>query len=65
LLCERICKCIEDYQFKFNNEQVDVTLSIGICARQPEMKSFKEMIRIADKVLYEDKSKGRNQVAIA
>jgi PleD family two-component response regulator len=29
------------------------------------MKSFKEMIRIADKVLYEDKSKGRNQVAIA
>jgi two-component system, cell cycle response regulator len=60
-LCERLRKSVEEHIFHLDTV-VMITVSIGVCNRSLEFTEYKEMIRMADKMLYEAKAKGRNRV---
>ena len=61
-LAERICKIV--YQLRISTEQGEISFStsIGVAALQSTDSRPDEMIRRADKSLYDAKSKGRNRV---
>lgn len=47
--------------FHFQNERVQVTISMGLCEFRPGL-AIKDVFELADKALYRAKSCGRNQV---
>jgi two-component system, cell cycle response regulator len=62
-LCERLRKSIAEHQFHLDKLAVTmITVSIGICIRSSKFNDYKEMVQMADKMLYEAKAKGRNRV---
>ncbi len=60
---ERIRKTVETYMFLYDNEDIPVTISLGVSWLESNMDS-KELIRIADEKLYYSKATGRNKVTI-
>ena len=60
---EKIRKAVSDLSFKANGIPFTITTSIGAinCAAE----SLEEMISVADEMLYESKSNGRDRVTIA
>ncbi len=58
---ERIRKHIEKTPFMLKNEQVYLTISIGIYSGT-ETKDAQHVLRVADQCLYKAKSTGRNKV---
>ncbi|MBI5750105.1 MAG: diguanylate cyclase [Nitrospinae bacterium] len=64
-MAEKMRKLVEDYHFTGMNER-KVTISAGM-AYYPnsDIENIDDMIRIADKFLYEAKRGGKNKVAIA
>ena len=57
-VAERIKECISNYVFE--NKELRVTISIGLACYQGE--SIKELVGIADKLLYQAKGNGRNRI---
>ncbi len=51
---------IENKTIVVGEHEIFLTVSIGVCTKT--MSSLDEMIEVADKMLYEAKNKGRNQV---
>lgn len=65
LLCERIRYNVENTKFTSQNNPIDITVSIGICHKEPvDIISCSEMIKNADDALYTAKNKGRNRIEI-
>ncbi len=60
---EELRKHIEAHPVAYNNQEIPVSVSIGIC--QAEQKSLNKMITRADQMLYKAKENGRNQIQIA
>lgn len=60
---ERLRKAIEDHKFRFNNQDIKITLSIGVSSNT-DCKSTQEMFEYADKALYSAKNNGRNQIGV-
>ncbi|WP_157493173.1 GGDEF domain-containing response regulator [Desulfonatronovibrio magnus] len=59
---EKIRSSIEGAVINFDNHNIKVTVSIGVC---PSLTgSLEEMITCADKMLYDAKKQGRNQVRV-
>ena len=58
-LAARIQSRLKDYPFRSEEEIIPLTVSIGIACLQPET-SFADLIRDADKALYDAKESGRN-----
>lgn len=56
---ERLRKKIENHSFIFNNQEISVTISIGVTSRTDYENCF-EMFDDADKALYKAKNEGRN-----
>lgn len=65
LVGERIRKAIEGAEYKFRDDSMRVTVSIGVTSLHMRNLSMEELIEEADKALYVAKGKGRNQVRIA
>lgn len=61
---ERLRKKIENHKFVFNNENLKVTVSIGVCSNNDFENAF-DMFAQADKALYFAKNSGRNLVKSA
>ncbi len=59
---ETIQKRIEDYQFVYTGQLIEVTASIGVVAVSDECKTRNQLLKRADKLLYQAKTSGRNQV---
>ena len=59
---ERLRSRIENYQFKYNNTPIKVTVSIGVNANKENIETASEFLDCADKALYYAKQHGRNQV---
>ncbi|MDF2872984.1 MAG: diguanylate cyclase [Anaerocolumna sp.] len=57
-VAERIKECISNCVFE--NNELRVTISIGLACYQGE--STKELVGIADKLLYQAKGNGRNRI---
>ena len=61
-VCERIKENIGKYNFNFENNEIHITISIGIHEKPYLEKNLHEAMKIADKMLYVAKNDGRNRV---
>jgi diguanylate cyclase (GGDEF)-like protein len=61
LVCERIRKVIEQYDWQEIQKELKVTVSFGLCY-DVGLPSHLEMLAKADAKMYQAKSEGRNQV---
>lgn len=62
LMANRLREAIATCRFTFQNQNVYVTVSIGMTLCLPEDKTLDEVIRRSDKALYKAKNAGRNRV---
>jgi len=67
VFCERVREKIESYQFDNGDHQIDLTSSIGFSVYFPGAEGAgsldaKEILKWADKALYDCKEKGRNRI---
>ena len=63
LVAERLRKSIEEHSRAFPGEQqLQISVSIGVAGATLSMPSFEALLKRADEVLYEAKRNGRNQV---
>lgn len=60
VLAERIREIIADFTHEFENQNIQVTVSIGIASSQALDDNFNQMIKRADQALYCAKNSGRN-----
>jgi|GEM_PF-2322767 len=63
-MINRIRETVEQTQFKFNQQIIPVTLTLGIGQNQPGL-SLNECIAQADEAMYQGKADGRNSVRVA
>ena len=60
---ERLRKAVADHPFKFNGDQYEVTISVGVSTFDLEATQNSEtLIRLADEALYKAKAAGKNRV---
>jgi diguanylate cyclase (GGDEF)-like protein len=67
IVAERLRKAIEDHNFVYNGEEIEVTVSIGLETVHPGKDgdiSIETMFEHADKALYQAKKSGRNCVCV-
>jgi len=62
--CERIRKAIESKSFRVYDENLKVTLSLGLSTFPAHAKEADTIIEKADKALYQAKERGRNRVCV-
>lgn len=62
---ERLRKKVENYPFKYNGTEFQVTISVGVSSTEKEFNSASEFLDSADKALYSAKGQGRNRVITA
>ncbi len=63
-VAERIRSTIEKHNFTYDQTQIPVTISIGICSLDSSTKNSDDLIALADKALYDAKNQGRNRVCV-
>lgn len=62
---ERIRAMVEELEFRWENQPIHVTVSVGACTRIPGKTDTRErMIEWADEALYQSKQSGRNRVTL-
>lgn len=62
-IAERLRERVEQYQIRFENFRIQITISIGIAVYQGE--SAADFFEKADRATYSSKIKGRNRVSLA
>jgi diguanylate cyclase (GGDEF)-like protein len=62
VIAERIRASIEDLVVPFENELLNMTVSIGVKENTGDLESVDQIMQSADKNLYQAKCNGRNQV---
>ncbi|MDD3342092.1 MAG: sensor domain-containing diguanylate cyclase [Sulfurospirillaceae bacterium] len=63
-IAQKIRQLIEDQQFKVDDKNVSVTISIGLSLFQKEDQSINKVVIRADEALYRAKRNGRNRVEV-
>ena len=64
-LAERIRVAVESKKFKSKKLDSTITVSLGAAQISKNMKGPNDLLKAADKALYEAKNSGRNAVCIA
>ena len=59
---EKVRQMIEKAQFRFEDTEIPVTVSIGVSSIRPEISDPNDFVRMADTHLYEAKAQGKNRV---
>ena len=62
VVAERIQKTWENSPVNLDGEMIRSTVSIGVAEANPDDKSFDDILRRADRMMYKAKEAGRNQV---
>lgn len=62
---ERFRKTIETLDLKYQEQQINITVSIGACQLTDNIDSKEEFIEKTDNALYEAKNEGRNKTVLA
>jgi diguanylate cyclase (GGDEF)-like protein len=62
ILAERIRKKVAEEPIQTDDGVVKVTVSVGVAALDPDMRSTGDLFKRADSALYEAKQAGRNRV---
>jgi two-component system, cell cycle response regulator len=64
-VAERIRKSVEEFAFKYEGNQMKITVSIGIAGLpNKDIKEAEQFIIAADQALYEAKNNGRNKTVV-
>ena len=61
---ERFRKTIETLFLDFNNQNINITVSIGACQYTSDIKTKEELIEKTDSALYKAKNSGRNKTVL-
>ncbi len=61
-LAEKIRELIERTRFQFENNNIPITLSMGLASMDERLKNASDFIKVADDKLYQAKGEGRNCV---
>ncbi|WED20535.1 GGDEF domain-containing protein [Vibrio sp. JC009] len=61
-IMEKLRQQISDHRFTFQEDSVQVTVSVGICEFGQETNNIECLYALADKALFDAKENGRNQV---
>lgn len=61
---ERLRKALENSDFRFNDNKIKISVSIGASSLNDETSTPWQMFDNADKALYEAKENGRNQIKL-
>jgi len=64
VLIEEIRKIIESNDFSYKNQSIPITMTFGVCPKALGM-SLSDCINVADKLMYQGKSMGRNRVVVS
>ncbi|GFP75231.1 GGDEF domain-containing protein [Clostridium fungisolvens] len=62
VIAERMHERIAKKKFIYNNEDIKITASFGICSTSNKEITVEEFLNLADKKLYEAKNAGRNRI---
>lgn len=62
ILCERLRKAVEEYSWEHIQDNLKVTMSIGIANNQAS-ETLEQQLKLADEKLYQAKNDGRNRIA--
>lgn len=62
---ERFRKTIETLFIDFNNQNINITVSIGACQYSSDIKTKEHFIEKTDAALYEAKNSGRNKIVLS
>jgi|GEM_PF-586079 len=65
VMAERIRKTVESKQYAFGDQQLQVTVTLGVSTFPVDSQSNVELVKKADLSLYYGKENGRNRVAVA
>ncbi len=61
---ERFRKTIETLFIDFNNQYINITVSIGACQCTPDIETKEQLIEKTDNALYKAKNSGRNKTVL-
>ena len=61
---ERFRKTVETLYLEFNEQNLNITVSIGACQYFPEIDTKEELIKKTDEALYNAKNSGRNKTVL-
>lgn len=64
IVAEKFRKAIEDFRLKVGEEELKVTISLGVAAFPQHATDAASLIKAADSALYQSKKNGRNQVTV-
>ena len=59
---ERLKDKVAEHKFAYNNDETNVTISIGLSANNTNILTQEALVECADKALYKAKQSGRNKV---
>ncbi len=62
-LAQELRTLVAEHAFVFDNQNIPVTISLGVAHWNPGIRTAEEFIRVADAKLYQAKRDGRNRVA--
>ena len=62
-LSKRIKSVVENSIFKYDDIEINITISIGIASLTSEIDDMDKLIRKADEKLYKAKRSGRNYIS--
>ncbi|MET0537179.1 MAG: GGDEF domain-containing protein [Xanthobacteraceae bacterium] len=65
IIAERLLAQVRECVYPIGNENIGLTVSIGVASATPSMSGIETLIKRADDALYEAKRSGRDRVAIA
>ena len=64
--CERMRTSIDGFSYRFDNRDIPVTVSVGMCfASAGEFVELDDLIGKADRALYRAKEQGRNTIEVS
>ena len=62
---ERFRKTVETLDLNYQNQKLNITVSIGACQLTPEIHTAEEFLHPTDNALYEAKNSGRNKTVLS
>lgn len=62
---ERLRKAVEENAFRYENQELKITISIGVTSNLQDAQTPWQFFDFADKALYEAKENGRNQIRVS
>lgn len=64
ILANRLCQNVAREPVVYNDQEINISASLGVAEFQPELDTHEQLISRADTVLYFSKENGRNQVTV-